>query len=162
MSKHAMALGATVGMLALAAPALAASSPAAQTVTATGTARVRVTPTNRHSNASIVAAVTAARRGGVVGAIADAKSYAELYAGAAGLTLGPVLAITDVPASPFGLIGPGNGLGPFGVNTYCGTVHQPVFKVVDGRRRVVSTKKVHRCIVPSYETTELTVTYSAS
>ena len=36
------------------------------------------------------------------------------------------------------------------------------FKTVNGKRKVVGTKKVHRCIVPRFAFTSLTVTYSAS
>jgi hypothetical protein len=34
--------------------------------------------------------------------------------------------------------------------------------VVDGKRKVVRTKKVHRCIVPPFVATVLTVTYAAT
>jgi hypothetical protein len=37
-----------------------------------------------------------------------------------------------------------------------------VFKVIGGKRKVVRTKRVHRCFVPPFEITTLTVTYSAT
>ena len=42
-------------------------------------------------------------------------------------------------------------------------VRQPIFKKEkNGRRKIVGTKKVHRCLVPKFATVSLTVTYSAS
>jgi hypothetical protein len=52
---------------------------------------------------------------------------------------------------------------PFGPDQFCGTLRQPIFKKAkNGRRKVVGTKKVHRCIVPGAATVALTVTYSAT
>jgi hypothetical protein len=51
-------------------------------------------------------------------------------------------------------------LGPFGPNQYCGTFQQVIGRPVPGQR--VKTKKVHRCIVPRFAYSTLTVTYAAS
>ncbi len=152
-------VGVAVGLaLALAAPAVADTG---SSVTATGTASVRVTPKDRHSNASIKAAVEAAQNAGIPLAIADAKEYAAKYAAAARLTLGPIVAVSDEVSN--GYFGPGQFIGPFGPEQYCGTIRQPVFKLLKNhRRKLVRFKKVHRCFVPFQEITTLAVTYSAT
>jgi len=53
-------------------------------------------------------------------------------------------------------------IGPFAPNQYCGKVSQPVFKVVGGKRKLERVKHVRRCFVPSFESTTLSVTYSAT
>ena len=51
----------------------------------------------------------------------------------------------------------------FGPNQFCGTLRQPIFKKgKHERRKVVGTKKVHRCFVPPFAYITLTVTYSAT
>ena len=162
MLTRTFAVAAVVAFAAVSAPALAATT--AGSVTATGTAQVRVKPKNRHNQQSIKAAVDAAKHAGIKQAINDAKEYAEQYASAAGLTLGPIVAVSDVVSSfgPYGPLGIGSFLGPFGPGRFCGTLRQPVFKVVKGRHKLVRFKKVHRCFVPSFETTALAVTYSAT
>lgn len=132
---------------------------AAATVTATGTGQAKVTPSNRHSNASISAAVDAARRVALKRAFAEARKYAQQYAGAAGLTLGTVLSVSDALNAGFG---PGTFYGPFGPGRYCGKIRQPVFKRVRGHRRVTGLKSVHRCFVPPFTFVTLSVTYNAS
>jgi uncharacterized protein YggE len=162
-----LAVVTAVAALALVAPALAATT--GQTITATGTSQVKVKPKNRHSNASIAAAEAAAHKAGVPLAIADAKTEAKEYAAAAGLTLGPLVSISDVVSNngPF-YVGAAQQ-GPFGPGKYCGVLRVPVFKKspakVPGKGvtlKVVRTKKEHRCEVPSPVTTTLAVTYSAS
>jgi uncharacterized protein YggE len=167
MYLRAVAVAVVAVALAVATPALAAST--GQTITATGTGRVKVKPANRHSNASIAAAEKAAQKASVPLAISDAKSEAQQYAAAAGLTLGPLVSISDeVSNSPYGpFFGDSYQQGPFGPGKYCGTVRQvvgrPHVETVHGKKVVkVHLKKVHRCIVPSPATTTLAVTYSAS
>jgi uncharacterized protein YggE len=157
MSPRSLVLVPVVAALVAAAPATADQS---QSVTATGSAQVKVVPKDRKSNASIAAAVEAAHQAGIPAAIKDAHGYAVKYARAAGLTLGPIDSVSDATNNAFGY-GPGF-YGPFGPNQFCGTVRRPIFKVVNGKRKVVATKKVHRCFVPPSVTTVLTVTYSAS
>jgi hypothetical protein len=149
-----------VAALAGSAPAIADQT--AKTVTATGSAVVKVVPKDRQSNASIKAAVEAAHQAGIPEALRDAHGYALKYAKATGLTLGSIVSVSDVPGNGTGYIGPFGFYGPFGPNQYCGTVHRAIVKVVNGKRRVVGTKRVHRCIVPPFEATSLTVAYSAS
>ncbi|MGA9857863.1 MAG: SIMPL domain-containing protein, partial [Solirubrobacteraceae bacterium] len=80
-------------------------------MTATGTGQARVSPKNRHDNASIVAAYDAARHAAIAGAISQAHEYALDYAKAVGLTLGPVSSVSDAQSNFYG---PGQFFGPFG------------------------------------------------
>jgi hypothetical protein len=155
----AILLAGCASLLVAVAPAAAAVQPS--TVTATGTSQRVVHPQNRNNNASIVTAFDAARRASIGGALKQAHEYALDYAKAVGLTLGSVLSVSDAQNNPF--YGPGQFIGPFGPDQFCGTLHLPIFKKgKNGRRRVVGTKKVHRCIVPHTASVTLTVTYAAS
>jgi uncharacterized protein YggE len=141
-------------------PAIAqpATSSTAQTITATGTAQTRVVPKNRHSNASIAAAVEKAHKASIAGALSQAREYAALYAKAVGMTLGAVISVSDAQN---GFYGPGPfGLGPFGPGQFCGTVSRVIGRPVKGQKP--KFKKVHRCIVPQFSFATLTVTYAAS
>lgn len=159
MSRRWLVLVGIVAGLIWAAPAVAASS---STVTATGTKLVRVVPSNRKSNASIAAAVAAAQKAGISGALAAAHENALSYANASGLTLGAVISVTDVQSNgnSFGPFG-GGFFGPFAPDQYCGIERRPVFKVVNKRRKLVRVRKFRTCVVPPFEATTLTVTYSA-
>ncbi len=148
-----------MGLLA-AAPAVAAQG---SSVTATGTGQARVLPADRHSNASIAAAYETARTASVAGALTDARRFALEYAHDAGLTLGPLVSVSDQQSN--GSSGPAPGVvffGPFAPGQFCGTVRQPIFKQGNHRRKLVGFKKVHRCFVPPFASTTLTVTYSAT
>ena len=90
MFRRVVVLAAVTAGLAWAAPAAFA-----QTITATGTKLVKVTPKNRKSNSSIQAAVQAAAKAGVKGAFAAAHANALAYANAAGLKLGAVISVSD-------------------------------------------------------------------
>lgn len=158
MSRRSLALVSVVAALTAAAPATADQG---QSVTATGSAQIKVVPKDRKSNSSIAAAVEAAHQAGIPAAIKDAQGYAVKYAKAAGLTLGAIESVSDASNNNGFAYGPGF-YGPFGPNQYCGTIRRPILKVVDGKRKVVGTKKVHRCIVPPFVVTVLTVTYSAT
>ena len=158
MSPRSLVLVSVVAALTAAAPATADQG---QSVTATGSAQIKVVPKDRKSNSSIAAAVDAAHQAGIPAAIKDAHGYAVKYAKAAGLTLGAILSVSDASNNNGFAYGPGF-YGLFGPNQYCGTVRRPILKVVDGKRKVVGTKKVHRCFVPPFAVTVLTVTYSAT
>ena len=147
--------------LVVAAPAVA-QSPQTQdkTVTATGTGQAQVHPKNRHSSASIAAAVDVARKAAIRSALHEAQEYARDYAKATGLMLGSVISVSDATANgSYGPYGPATFIGPFGPNQYCGTTEQVVGKVVPGTKPKL--KKVHRCFAPPVAYTTLTVTYSA-
>jgi hypothetical protein len=161
MSRRLLSLAAVSVALTVVTPAVAAE---AQSVTATGSDAVKVTPTNRHSNASILAAVEAAENAGITGAVPAAHTRALKYAAAVGLTLGAVESISDVQNSQvlIGPIGVYSSPGPFGPNQYCGTERRATVKIVNKRPKVVRVRKVHVCDVPSSETTTLTITYAAT
>ncbi len=149
--------------IAAAVPAAAQTGSGATpaTITATGTGRALVKPANRHSNSSISRAFEAASRASVPNAIRAAHTQALAYARALHLTLGPLMSVSD--QSIPGFYGPGGEFaGPFGPGRFCGIERRPIFKTVNGRRKVVGTKKLHRCIVPQFAFTTLALTYSAS
>ena len=157
-----MVLGvAMVAALLVTTPAGAVPAPASSgdTITATGTGQARVVPKNRHSNASIVAAVDRAHRAAIARALKEAREYAHEYAKTVGLTLGSVISVSDAQSGGV-FYGPGPvAFGPFGPDQYCGTVQQPVGPLVNGQKPTF--KKVHRCAVPPSDFATLTVTYSA-
>src|SRR5689334_12822470 len=97
MKRHVVSAVAVIVTLLAAAPAIAQSTPSStgDTVTATGTAEMRVLPKNRHSNASIAAAVERAHKASISGALKQAHEYAADYAKAVGLTLGSVISVSD-------------------------------------------------------------------
>jgi hypothetical protein len=162
MSRRSLLLASVTAALLAATPALADQP---KSVTATGSSVVNVHPKNRNSESSIQAAVDAARKAGIKGAMDDAHEYALQYAQAAGLTLGAINSVSDVQNNngPGYYGGPFGFFGPFGPNQYCGTITQPVLKVAKNKRpKVIRVKKVHRCFPPPNETTTLTVTYSAT
>lgn len=64
-------------------------------------------PANRHSTASIAAAVNGARKASIAGAVRQAHEDARDYAPAVGLTLGGVISISDVQGN--GFYGPAPG-----------------------------------------------------
>lgn len=149
-----------IAAMAVVPATAAAATQAGQTVTATGTGQARVKPANRHSNASIVAAVDAAHVAAIGGALNQAHEYATDYAQSVGLTLGAVQAVTDASQNTFYGNGPGVFFGPFGPNRYCGTTSQIVGR--PGKGHKPKFRKVHRCFVPAFAYTTLTVTYTAS
>ncbi len=139
------------------------------TVTATGTARAPVTPANRMDDASIRAAVSAARRQAIPLAIADARSEAGDYAAAAGLTLGGIQSVSDAGVGtgppfdfPQGPVPFPISFGPGGIASYCGLSHQPIFRQVGRRRQLVRVVPHKACYVPASATVSLTVTYAAT
>jgi uncharacterized protein YggE len=158
--KRRVVLGAAIAIALGTTPAIAqpAQSSSAQTITATGTGQTKVLPKNRNSNASIAAAVDRAHTASIAGALKQAHEYALDYAKAVGMNLGSVISVSDAQTN--GFYGPGVFLGPFGPGQYCGTLRQPVGRPVKGQKPKL--KKVHRCIVPRFAFTSLTVTYAAS
>ena len=150
-------LGACVVAVLAAAPALAAQT---NIITATGTGQARVLPQDRHSNASIETAYEAARKASIGMAFTDARGFAADYARGAGLTLGALLSVSDQQNG--GFVGPGAFFGPFGPGQFCGTIHQPIFKRVKHREKLIRVEKVYRCFVPRFAFTTLTLTYAAT
>ena len=122
-----------------------AQSPAPErTVAAQGAASVKVSrPRTARTRAPIHAAVEAAEAKALPRAIADARAKAAELARLSGLTLGPIVAISDAPTSPYG---PFIGFyGRFGPDRFCGTVRTTVFKTdkTTGKRMRVGTRSRH-------------------
>jgi uncharacterized protein YggE len=161
MSKRWVLVGAIVIALASGSSALAQTTQTPQTITATGTGQARVRPSDRHSNASIAAAYDKARHAAIGSALSEAQEYATDYARGVGMTLGSVISVSDAQSGPY-VYGPGAFLGPFGPGKFCGKEPVPVFKKVNGKRKLVRFKKEHRCVVPAFADITLMVTYSAS
>src|SRR3954453_20326946 len=140
---------ATALCLVLAAPASAQD----RTIVAGGTGQVRVTPGDRTSNDSIAAAVKKAYAAALPKAVADAREEAGELATAAGVTLGPLVTVSNVAAQPFyGGIFAGPELGTFGPGKFCGAVRI--------RTRPPHTPTHHACRVPSTITRSVTLTYA--
>jgi Protein of unknown function (DUF541) len=140
-----------------------AQSPAAdRTVAAQGAASAKVVaPKDRTHEGPIRAAVEVAEAKALPRAIADAREKAAELARLAGLTLGPIVAISDAPTSPYG---PFFGFyGTFGPDRFCGTVRTTVFRTdkKTGKRVRVGTRSRHTCRVPPTVTSTVTVTFAA-
>jgi Protein of unknown function (DUF541) len=130
-------------------------------VAAQGVASVKVVaPKDRQHEAPIRAAVEAAEAKALPRAIAAAREKATELAKLAGLTLGPVISISDAPSSVYG---PFFGFyGTFGPDRFCGTIRTPVFKRNKAGRRVrTGTRTRHTCRVPATVTSTVTVTFAA-
>jgi uncharacterized protein YggE len=144
-----------------------AQSPATgKSVTAIGLGQVTVTPQDRHSNTSIVAAVDASEAKAVPQAIAEARDRATALAKASGLTIGAIESVDETPQSPFFYIpggGPNAYPAPFGKDTYCGDERRPTFRRNAAGRRVVSgSHTVHVCRVPRFVLINLSVKFAAA
>ena len=153
-----------IAVLAVAAlpPATAVAQQPARTVAAQGVGSVKVTPpSDRKHEAPIRAAVEAAESKALPRAIAAARDKATELAALAGLTLGPIVSISDAPASPYGPFF--GGYGTFGPDRFCGTLRTPVFRRDrNGKRVRVGTRSRHTCRVPSTVTSSVTVTFAAT
>lgn len=155
-------LVAALTVAAVPASAASAQQPAPdRTVAAQGAASVKViAPKDRQHEAPIRAAVEAAENKALPRAIADARDKAAQLAKLAGLTLGPIVSISDAPTS---IYGPFFGFyGTFGPDRFCGTIRTSVFKRNKAGKRVrVGTRSRHTCRVPPTVTSTVTVTFSA-
>jgi hypothetical protein len=157
-----------IAVLALAVPlalpvaAQAQTAAPARTVESQGVASVKVVaPKDRTHEAPIRAAVEAAEAKALPRAVSDAREHAGDLAKIAGLTLGPIVSISDAQTSPYG---PFFGFyGTFGPDRFCGTIRTSVFKTdkKTGKRKRVGTRTRHTCRVPPTVTSTVTVTFSA-
>ena len=134
---------------AFTAPA-GAQVPAPRTVTAIGYAQAEVAPKDRHSNSSIDAAVEEAESAALPLAIAAGRERATELASAAAMTLGALLAVTELDTGSrlYGPLGP--VAGTFGPGRYCGRVPRFVSRrdaqgrlrrVRRGTRRVCASRR---------------------
>jgi uncharacterized protein YggE len=163
-----LARGLGIVLLISALGPAAALADTGNTVTATGTGQAPVTPTNRMDDASIRAAVSAARQKAIPLAVADARNQGSAYAAAAGWTLGAIQSISDVglgnPAPfdfPQGPVPFPIAFGPGGIVNYCGIARTPVFRLVGHHRKLIRVVSHKACYVPASATVTLTVTYAA-
>lgn len=145
--------------LALAVPA-SASAQTPPTITATGLADAKPEPENRRSDASIRKAVEEAEAKALPRALTAAREQAGALAAAAGLTLGPLVAIADAPANQFPYYY--SQLGTFGNGRYCGNVRRVRTVVRNGVRRRVSAGTRRVCRVPPRVFASVQVTYSVT
>src|SRR4051812_6260797 len=152
---------AALASLALAAPAAAQIPVAApdRTVVAVGVGAATVSPANRKSNDSIKAAVEAAAAKALPEAVAEGREEAGELATAAGVTLGPLLTISNAPLSPYGPFS--YQLGPFGPGRFCGNRTTAIVRTgKNGRRRVVGRRTRRVCVVPSRVNQQVVLTYA--
>jgi hypothetical protein len=153
----------------LATPAVLAQAPApapARTITANGTGRVAVARNVAQNSKAIAAAVEAARDKAVPLAIANARQEAQRLATAGGLTLGPLVSVSEPQPSPF--IGPAGGAygseGTFGPGRFCGQIRTPIRRR-NAAGRLVSTGHVRSrfgCRVPAEVSQTVTATFAVS
>ena len=161
--RSARAAGAAVlATLVCAAPAAAQAPAPPNTITVTGSGSVKPSPQDRKSNASIATPGEDAGAAATPLAIADGRARAERLAGLAGLTLGPLIAISVGAPSPFGFYGPVYGQqGTFGPGKFCGTVRVPIFRrTPNGARKLVRTRTRHTCRIPPQVTESLGMTFA--
>lgn len=138
------------GCLAAAANAQQAAPPPERTLVALGTGTAAVTPHDRKSNASILAAVRRADAKALPLALADARADAGRLAAAAGVTLGPLVSISNSPTTG-GFFGPYlPTTGTFGPDKFCGTVRTRSVKVDRAGKRHYGPFRTRRtCRIPS-------------
>jgi Protein of unknown function (DUF541) len=147
--------------LALGAPA-AAQAASDQTITALGSAQVKVKPSNRHSNAAIKRAVDVAYKRSVPKAIADAREDAARIAKSSGLTLGAIQSVDENVNTGFAYYGPQFGLAPFGPDQYCARISRR-FHTRDAQGRLhTRTRRQKVCRVPEFAFSTLAVTFAAT
>jgi hypothetical protein len=135
----------------------ATGSDDARQVAAYGTASVPVEPSNPRGNRSIRKAVFAARRAATPGAAVTARRNVQMAARSAGLTLGPIVSISE-PGEPY-FYDP--ALGSFAPGEFCGIVRRAIFRrdPETGQRRVVRRVPRRRCLFPRPYSLRLEVTY---
>jgi uncharacterized protein YggE len=136
---------------------------APRTVVAAGTGAIKVTPKDAKSNTSIIAAVDAAQAKALPAALKDAQVQALELAGAAGVTLGPLLSVSNV-ASPVGgvFFGPYySTTGTFGPGKYCGNVRTRSVTIgKDGKRHYGKFHTRRTCRVPQVVQRSVQLTYA--
>jgi uncharacterized protein YggE len=150
----------------LAAPAAHAQAPApARTITAIAAGRARVNRDVAQNSKAIAAAVEAARNRAIPLAIANAREEAERLAAAAGLTLGPLMAVSEPQPSPIfgGPVGAAYGAeGTFGPGRFCGGIRTPIRRrIATGQLRSTGRFRSHfGCRAPSDVTQTVSATFA--
>jgi hypothetical protein len=160
MSRIAPALSISLLALSALAAAPAHAQQPATTLTANGIGEAKPEPENRRSDASIRKAVAAANAKALPEAMASARAHAAELATAAGVTLGPLVSISDAPNNGYGFFVQN---GTFGNGHYCGKVRNTRTVVRNGARRRVATKGTHRvCRIPPEVYATVSLTFSVT
>ena len=149
------------GCLAAVASAQTAAVAPQRTIVADGDAIAKVTPKDKRSNASIVAAIAAAERRALPLAYQDAQAEAAALAQVASLTLGPLLTVSNAATTTpyFGPYGSTNG--SFGPDLYCGDIRsRPVTVDKNGKRHYGKVRTRRVCRFPSTITRTVQLTYA--
>jgi hypothetical protein len=137
-----------------------AAPAAAETVSAIGTAQVRVDPNDPRDNDSIKAAIDQARATVLPLALADARARAQELAAGSGLTLGNVESVEEYQDGRFAY--PGETTGTFGPGRFCGTRTRSVRRRLSDGRIVRRRVRQRRCFFPPVLAASVEVTYTAS
>ena len=140
------------GCLAAVASAQDAVPQPQRTLVAVGTGTIKVTPKDAQSNDSIKAAVADATTKALPAAIKDARTQAAQLASAAGVTLGPLVSLSN-NAAPYGggiFYGPiYPSTGSFGPGKFCGNVRSRSSTIgKDGKRHYGKLHTRRVCRVP--------------
>lgn len=137
-----------------------APDPPTAGITAAATATAPVVAPVRETNASIAAAVAAAHRRAIPKAVARARAEAVNLATAAGAKLGPVAAVDETRASPYGAYFY-EDTGRFGPGRFCGVSVHRIYNGPYGtpHRRLLRTVRKHRCYTPHTSTAAFSVTF---
>jgi uncharacterized protein YggE len=151
-------------LAAVAGAQTAAPTPPQRTLVAVGSGTVSVTPNDKNSNASIVAAVKSAEGKALPAAYKDAQAQAAALAAAGGVTLGPVISLANSAAAGnafFGIGVYGTTYGSFGRNTYCGNIRTRTSKVgKDGVRHYGPFRTRRVCRAPNVVQRTVQLTYA--
>ena len=161
---------AVVTVAFLAAPAAEAQAPApapARTITAIAAGRATVNKDVAQNSKAIAAAVEAARNRAIPLAIASAREEAQRLAAAGGLTLGPLVSVSEPEPGPFfgGPVGAAYGAeGTFGPGRFCGQIRTPIRRR-DARGVLRNTGRVRSrfgCRVPGEVAQTVSATFAIS
>jgi hypothetical protein len=140
-------------------PPVQPADPAANTVVSTASAQGKVVVPRRKSDATIEAAMVAARQRAVPRAVAAARVEGAMLASAANLRIGAIVGIRR-DSSPLGYWD--QDAGRFGPGVWCGRVYGGSKRVLreDGTTRRVALFH-HGCPVPKTASLRVTLTFAA-
>src|SRR3954470_14029904 len=169
-ARRTASLAAAVAAAALAAaPTANAQAPApTRTLTAVAAGRVTVARDNSaQKNKAIAAAFEPARERAIRLAIAHAREEAQRLAAAGGLTLGPLVSVSEAEPSPFCAAAVGGAYaaeGTFGPGKFCGQIRTPTRRR-NAQGRLVGTGRTRShfgCRVPPEVTQSVSATFAVS
>lgn len=161
LSITAAGASAATTVVAVATPSPGQVSATGDTIVAVATGQATPRPANPRSNSSIVAAVAKARALATPRALINAQVQAANMASASGLTLGPVIGVSQDTSAGLYSFYYSQLLSQLGPNRFCGPVTRSVVRRVNGKRTVVK-RTTRKCEIPPFVTITLAVTFSAS